>query len=97
MDRATFTTKKRTTDHRNATGRHRVRDRGSGPRSPPRRGRHVTENLWSGVRRQGSVRWGARRLIALLSIGALMTMHLYVKPRPIRHGFRLFGFRMTRD
>lgn len=35
-------------------------------------------------------------LVLLRSIGGVLTMHIYVKPRPIPQGVRLFGFRLTR-
>jgi hypothetical protein len=35
-------------------------------------------------------------LLALGSFGGLLTMHAYVKPRPVRRGVRLFGIALTR-
>jgi hypothetical protein len=30
-------------------------------------------------------------------LGSILTLHGYTKPRPIPHGVRLFGFRLTRE
>ena len=37
-------------------------------------------------------------LLGLLgAFGLLFTMHVYVKPRPVQQGVRLFGLRLTRE
>jgi hypothetical protein len=56
----------------------------------------VVETSDAGTLRKSCILMGVS-LALLGSFGAILTMHTYVKRLPIKDGFRVFGFRLTRE
>jgi hypothetical protein len=54
----------------------------------------VLETKGSAAARKMSIVMMLLFVFVLHGLGALLTMHTYVRPKPAREGFRIFGFRL---